>query len=111
MTGDTAPAPGMRAPRQVPVREWTCSQHDYPQECEECGHNPCDECARSTWRTVGYRDASPIEEMLYALRPPILPPSVLAGALFEFESGASLPGSKVTIPLLDRDPGDETDAE
>ena len=80
---------------KVAIKEWTCSKHDYPQHCEECDHWRCRECKRSEWRTVGWRDASPWEEMLYemtrTMAGPMNRPSVLL---------AGLQGRQVRVPPI-----------
>lgn len=49
----------------VRVREWSCSQHDYPQrgECDCChcdlGEWDCDECSRSDYVDAVNEDGTP----------------------------------------------------
>ncbi len=57
--------------RQIPIQEWTCGSHDYPEQCECCERWDCEECAKSEWRTTGHRDATVWEEMLYDVAPSI----------------------------------------
>lgn len=74
----------MTEPRQIPVREWSCPEHDYPQHCEECDTWHCDLCAAAgEWVTVGYRDPSPFEEMLLLIPPPRFPKPLIAQAILD----------------------------
>ena len=85
--------------RQIQIREWTCPNHEYPVSLgREDGEHPWEAlpkvaellrslpdtpeveaariefglcCEAAEWRTVGYRDASQWEEMLYAMAPPM----------------------------------------
>ena len=85
--------------KQVAIRKWTCSQHDYPDHCEECDTWHCEECrTKAKWRTVGWRDASPLEEVLFAIpKGPLYP---TRNVFLDAIGREDFQGGKVTIPLI-----------
>lgn len=42
--------------RRRRIKEWTCSQHYWPQQCECCQNWECDECERSEWKQLGWEE-------------------------------------------------------
>lgn len=65
----------------MPVNDWTCSQHDYPQQCECCERWNCAECEKSEWVKVGEREASPFEALLFEMPSPVFSPPVVSEML------------------------------
>jgi len=55
--------------RRRRIRVWTCSKHDYPQQCECCENWECDECERAEWMQLGWGEYEPsaYEEFLLEL--------------------------------------------
>lgn len=47
----------------VPITEWSCSQHDFPQECD-MGHWHCSECELSEYVKVSERPATFFDEAI-----------------------------------------------
>lgn len=85
--------------RQMAVQKWTCSEHDYPRHCEECDTWHCEECRTSEWETVGWRDATAMEDLLLSVPLPARPPFFLLDAIAR-GSDDDLGGGKVTLPLV-----------
>lgn len=68
--------------RMLPVNEWSCSVHEFPDRCECCETWRCVECEGSSWVRVAEREASPFEEMLLAM-PVRFPSPLVARALLD----------------------------
>lgn len=84
----------------VPVREWTCPEHEYPYfhecDCEFCEGRVCETCETAEWRDTGEtRELFLVEawmwrELEQSIRE-LSRPSVISGRVVEWKEDLSIP--------------------